>query len=328
MFGRTSIAVALAALLAAGCRTPRDVPARPLSKQELRALFSRAQEPRRLWLTVYRSEKGPVFSGHNRVHPEQLASLPFQSRQDPRAPLVLMNAWKGRDFAALVDTTAAKSWISMETFAAMQAVPLGPPAYRYPPKHVADDIPGYVCLVEKLRFDHLHVERALFCMRGGVGKLDALARGVRKPTVDAVLGMDMIKAFRYVQIDYPARAVYLSTTIGYKPEERLLVASAPYHEVEGALAVRGRINDKDAVILLDTAGDFAMATDGPAFETLRQVSLGDLVFRNVETEPAEDFDLGMLKTPRIGHGLLGRFRVTIDTEAGMIHFEQPDAVRR
>jgi len=316
------------AVFATGCRTKTEPMVRPLSGPELKTFYSQAQDPRRFWITVYNTDKGPVFTGQNRLHSSQFVGLPFLSRQHPDVPVVQIDAWRRRKFAALIDTTSARSWLTMDAFRAMQGVPLGPPAYRFPARHVTDEPPGYIGVVNKVRFDHLHMEDAVFCARGAFGPIGRLARGIKQPKIECVMGLDMVQSFRYVQINYPLKSVVLSSATGYAPEESMLVASIPYHEAGGSLAVYGKVNGQETTILVDTAGDFTFVAKGEAFTVVRQLELDNLVFRNVEVDDPEHFDLGLLEFPRIGNRLLQRFRVTIDSGSKVIHFEKPDTVRR
>ncbi len=126
-------------LLFSACRTPPSPPtAAPWGREELRLFFSRARDPRNYWITVYSSDQGPSFKGNNRLHPEQLAMMSFEARTDATLPLIRIDAWLGREFYALLDTTSAHSWMTARAFHAMRGVPFGPPAYRFRVAHVKD----------------------------------------------------------------------------------------------------------------------------------------------------------------------------------------------
>lgn len=314
--------VILTALLAA-CRTPPPPVATPLNREELRRFFARARDPRNYWITVYDSEQGPLFKGGNRLHPAQLVMLPFESPAPGALPIVKLDAWLGRDFHAFLDTTSARNWITMHAFHAMHGIPFGPPAYRFPVAHVNEDIPGFAGVIPKLRFDNLHIESAVVCVWAANGPFGNLARDVRKPAPDIIIGMDWIESFQFVQIDYPARRVFFSSTFPFRPEADRLLASVPYSVVGGAMAVGGVINGKTTLLLVDTAGDFELASTNVSVEATRQLEIGNLVLRNVEMEDSTIYDLGLLNYPRIGSRLLSRFRITIDPRARMLHFERP-----
>ena len=73
MMTRMAWGLMLAGLLcAAGCKSTSDV-LTPLNNDQLKSFFSRAQDPRRFWITVYEAEEGANFAGACRLHPEQVA---------------------------------------------------------------------------------------------------------------------------------------------------------------------------------------------------------------------------------------------------------------
>lgn len=310
-----------------GCRAPSGpVTPIPLTREELRAFFASARSPQQFWITPYNSDQGPTFKGHNRLHPEQMVALPFQSSSEPTMPLIKFDAWLGREFLALLDTTSARNWMTLRAFHAMRGVPFGPPAYRFPVVHVNEAIRGYAGVIPKLRFDNLHVESAVVCAWAARGSFTRLARDA-VPTPDLIIGMDLLQSFQFVQIDYPAQRLMLSTSFPYQPDARTLLASIPYSEVGGALAVAGTVNGKQQTLIVDTVGDFAMASTNLDLSIVRQLEVGPLVFRNVEVEDAAIYNLGLPSYPRIGRQLLARFKITIDPKARLVHFERPPARR-
>ncbi len=167
------------------------------------------------------------------------------------------------------------------------------------------------------------MENAVFCAWAANGPFGNLSRDANNPSPDVILGTDFIRSFRFVQFDYPARRVFFSTTFPFRPESDRLLASVPFAEINGAVAVSGSINGRATPLLIDTAGDFELAWTNVVDGQVRQVEIGNLVFRNVEMEDAGVYDLGLLQHPRIGRRLLSRFRITLDPEARQIHFERP-----
>jgi hypothetical protein len=242
----------------------------------------------------------------------------------------MIRADNGREekITALIDTTAARSWLDMATFVRIHAIPLGPPAYDWLPKHVRDNTAGYACILTKFRLDQLHIENALFHFRAATGPLDGLARGEDQPVPAAILGCDLLKNFAFVQMDYPNHSVIFSTTLGYSPNETNLIAALPLKEVEGAFAAEGVVDHEKKLILLDSAGEFEIAMDHPSSEKVKQVSLGDLVFRNVTVVSSRDQNLGLLAYPRIGRRLLSRFNITFAPKEKLVFFERPDQVTK
>jgi hypothetical protein len=318
---------ACAALLAAGCATTSDE-IKPLTDRQLHDIFSRAKDTRHFWVTVYQSgNKGAQFSGANRLHPEHVANMPFIQGTPSTAPIIHADNGREETFSALIDTSAGRSWLDLSTFTRANATPLGPPAYDYTPKNVADPVIGYACILTKLRFDQLHVENALFHFRAATGPLGYLAREEAHPAPSAILGCDLLKAFAFIQINYPGRAAIFSATSDYSSNGTNLIAALPLQEVEGAFATEGMVEDEKKLILLDSAGDFEIAMDNPPSDKLKQVSVGDLVFRNVTTVSSKDRCLGLLSYPRVGRRLLSRFVVTFAPKKKVVYVERPVAVK-
>jgi hypothetical protein len=127
------------------------------------------------------------------------------------------------------------------------------------------------------------------------------------------------------QFDFSKRTLSLTVNTVYKPMEDQLIATLPMKEVQGAIACEGSVDGEPATILLDVAGDFEFATMEPPDEEIRQVSLGDLVFRQVKAESSYERGMGLAKYPRIGRQLLSRFKVTFDFKKKLIYVEKPDA---
>ncbi len=318
--------IAVAALCALlplcnGCKTAAPGKDQPLSDSELRDFFSRAQDPRRFWITVYESKGGPVLSGVNRLHPEHMALREFSSLPGSTAPVIAFDY--GRDFEnlAIVDTSSKQSWIDYPTAIKAQVVPLGPPAYPRLPAHVADKTPGYASIASKLRFDQLHVETALLFTRATSSSLGPLTRGQTMPTPDVVLGTDFLRAFEFVQFDYKNRRILFSSTLPYKPDPKNVIAEVSAHYVEGALAAKGLIDGQPETFLLDSAGDFGLMMATAPAEPIRQISIGDLVLRNITATATNN--LGLAKYPRIGREILSKFTLTLLGRKGEVIIERP-----
>lgn len=309
-------------LLGGGCATTTNE-IKPLTDNQLRGIFAQAKDVRNFWITVYVSGNKTVqFAGANRLHPEHVAELDFVESSST-APMITADNGREETIIALIDTTTTRNWLDLPTFERVRATPLGPPAYDYTPKHVNDDTPGYACVMTKLRFDQLHVENALLHFRAATGPLGTLARGEDHPAPDAILGGDFIKAFAFVQIDYPNHAVILSATMDYSPEGANLIAALTLKEVDGAFATEGAIDGEKKVLILDSAGEFEVSMDNPSSDKLKQVSVGDLVFRNVSVVDSKSQSLGLLSHPRIGRQLLSKFNITFAPKKKLVYFERP-----
>lgn len=315
-------------VLAGGCTTTTPSEIKPLTEAQLRGLFSKAKDARNFWITVYQSgPQNAQFAGANRLHPEHLAQRDFVGESASTAPMINADNGREKTIITLIDTTAAQSWLDLDTFTQVNATPLAPPVYGCIPKNVNDNIPGYACVLTKMRFNQLHVENALFHFRAATGPLGCLARGEEHPAPDAILGCDFLKAFAFVQIDYPKHSVVLSATSEYSPEEKNLIATLPLKEVEGAFAADGEFDGEKNIFILDSAGEFEVAMDNPPANKLKQISIGDLVFRNVSVVDSKDQSLGLLSYPRIGRQLLSRFNVTFAPKKKLVFFERPSSVK-
>ena len=89
-------------------------------------------------------------------------------------------------------------------------------------------------------------------------------------------------------------------------------------------AVDGMVDGQPGPIILDTAGDFELSVTNASVHLMKQLSLGDLVFRQVRAITSRDNGLEPQKYPRLGRQLLSRYKVTFDNLHSMVYFERPD----
>lgn len=309
----------------AGCASPsgweQPGPGTALTPAEIRGFYQRAQDPRRYFLTVYDSPGGPVFQGAYRPHPNQQCVLPFVSPRGSPAPIIEFRERSPDPYRALVDTSSSEVWAALPAAAAMGLVPLNNPAFYLLPAHVKDTVPGYLCAGDKFRLDPVHLEVPLVFARGARGSLGPLGRG--HPSVPFAFGMRLLQAFRTVQFDFPRRELRLAADAPYTPNPETLAATVPCSMRLGGLSVDGTINGAPATFLLDTAGGFGLVHAGAPGQPLQQVRIGGLEFTDLVPEDPAAHGLGMTDIPRIGLGLLSRFRVTLDTRSRVVHFERP-----
>ncbi len=317
-------ALAVAGLLAGtGCTsTPKRDAAYTYTQEEMGAYLETASDPRRYGLTVYQSEAGPVIQFANRLHPEQVAELPWVATKSG-APLVKVGARKDIEYVALLDTASARNWSDLDTAVELPVIPLGPPAVYMEAAHVADPAAkGLLGMATKLRFDNLHAENTLFYVRMPRGTLGPVARDVADPLPRMVFGGDLLSQFSYIQFDFEKRKVVLSSTLPYRPVSEQIVAASRFRLDDGIYMLDGMVDKRHTPIILDVAGDFALAMPTPPRPIAGQVIFGDLVFRQVPvTELAAG--PGLLPFPRVGRKLLARYKVTIDNTGGAVIFERP-----
>jgi hypothetical protein len=279
-----------------------------------------------------------VFSGASRQQSDEIALLPFAL---PGSPLP---AVEGRPspapepvFALLCDTSSAENWTTIETADRIGMVPLGPPPVYATPEHDSDEVPAYLVLLPRLDLDALRVESVLFFARAAHGPLwpldrhpasDARADGPRRAkdgAIAAVAGMNLLRSFAWVQWDFARREVRCSSIRPYAPDPDRLRATLPLDASSGPLRVRAAFDGRPQPAVLDTAGDYEAALPEPPLGLLRQVSLGDVVFRQVKASAVDELGLRPADTARIGRRLLERYRVTLDNRQNVVHLEVPPA---
>lgn len=315
------IAMTSALLLSSCVSTPPTDDAN-LSPKIIKQFFEKPQDPRRFGLTVYQSKYGPVFSGSKRLHDFQTAKAGFLTwRSD--IPMIHVQSRKLELVSALVDTGSRDSWITMEGALLLAAEPLGPPPYRRQPDHVLEKDSGIAVYISKLRIEDLHIESMVAYLRVPKITLGLIARRCDNPKPDLVLGCDLLSQFSYVRFDYPQRCIYFSADQKYDSDPDSIIESAPFKKLNGTPAVDAVLDGVPARIIIDTAGDFEVAWNKPEGSVMRQLSIGDLVLRDVMISDAGELSLGYPEIPRIGNRLLRKFAVTLDSKRHQIVFERP-----
>lgn len=294
-----------------------------MSRSELQAIFARAQDPRRHWITVYEGEEGHIFGNVFRAHGEPITTIPFLKSRSPAWPVIALGDGKKKAPVALIDSTSGHCWATPAFLASVRGVPLGPTPYERVPVHVQDQVAGYAFVVPSLRYDSLQVENNIFYLRPEHGSLGFLARRPKAdPEPEVVLGASWMAGFSFVQINYPERVVVLSTTIPYAPSADQLLAELEVRWVKGAIATEGMIGGEPATIILDTAGDFAVALPEAKPDGVR-VSVGDIGFPRSPAVALRDAALGLPEYPRIGAQLLSKYKVTFVVRADRVYLERP-----
>lgn len=280
---------------------------------------SKIKDPRQYWLTIRDSSRGFVVEGGHRLHPNQMVALPFLSGRSSEVPLINFRLLGEEFYEALVDTSAGESWAELDNAFLLNLIPLGPPEIVREPLHLRDAGRGVLSLAETLRFDQLYVENALIHTLTEIGP-DSIGRGAAP---HLVLGGEFLKQFRYFQINWPGRTVVLSATHPYKPDPDRLLAELPLRRLNGACVAEAVIDGRRQWTILDSAGAYDLAITGSPAAAVTQLTLGDLVFRHVRVTPHADLGLGWPNYPKIGTGLLSKFKVTVDNKLGRIFFEKP-----
>ncbi len=294
----------------------------PFDSDEVKSYYGAAKDPRRFFLTLYDHVHGPEFKGSNRLHAGQVAQLPFETPRRGSAPVISVSTTRHRIIASLVDTSSSENWIAVQQVAGAAGVALSPPAFRASPEHVRDPVDGYLSHLDALKLDGLRVESVLSFLRGSWDGLGPIARGVEKPEPGLVLGMRFLRPFAFVQFDFPERRITFSTDRAYKPLKDLLLTSAPYVDDMGPLQIAAAIDGKQTRVLLDTAGSFDIILPQARDGLLRHLAIGGLELHDLEIAFDETVS-GTSAVPRIGRGVLSRYRMTLDSRSKVVHFEDP-----
>jgi len=306
------ICSAAAVLLAAGCKTTET---KPVTWKEQSAYMAKVKDPRRFGYSIYQTPGGIDYRGGCRLHPTQVAELPMKA-EEPLRPVGMLRGNFGLESPMLFDFTASSSWLEFDLAQKLGAQPVGERSAQLV-KLPGEEIAGCLSVVPTLRLNQLYIENPLVYVRLANGPLGSLARGMEKPELKGVIGWDLLKKFEQVYLDYAGKRVVISTAeTAYEPDPAFLVAKIPLVKHAGACAVRGAVDGRAGLILIDPAGDFEVATDGAAAVSTVQLD-ADLIF----SAPA------IAKSPggtRIGARLLQNYRVTVCPQTGAVYFEKPD----
>ena len=302
-----------AVLLAAGCKTTET---KPVAWKAQQAYMAQVKDPRRFGYSIYQTPAGIEYRDGCRLHPNQTAGLSMKA-EEPLRPVVTLRGKFGLEAPLLFDFTALSSWIEFDLAQTFGAQPVSESSAQLV-KLRGEEIAGCLSVVPTLRLDQLYIENPLVYVRMANGPLGTVARGIEKPELKGVMGWDILKKFGQLQLNYAGKRMVLSTTeAAYVPNPALLVAKIPLVKYAGACAVRGTVDGKAGLILIDPAGDFEVAADGAAAVSSVQLDAG-LIF----SAPAVSNSPG---GTRIGARLLQSYTVTVCPQAGAIYFEKTGA---
>lgn len=288
-----------------------------LTEREQKQALAKTKTPQYFGFNAYPAKGGIGFHGDARLHPNHQAHMKLISGQ----PVVEIRGKSRRQSGqALLDFSAASSWAEFSKAQEFEATFMGMNGDVIPYRGgYTGEVKGYAAVIGQLRLDQLFIENAPVYVRMSRGALGPMARNIYDPHVDMVLGYDILRLFETIQISIRDGLVIFSSSHPYSPHEDLLMTRAPIRQIPGyGLAVSGAIYGQSTPIVLDLAGDFSfMRSDKKVAET-KQVSLGDIVYRNVPTGqlPVQ----GML--PRVGRRMLAPYLITICPKQGFVYFER------
>lgn len=299
-----------ALLIVAGCKTTEPEKTIPVSWEEQQVFLKRVSDPRIFGLNIYETPSGPQIRGGGRLHPEQAEALPMQV-EEPLRPVVSLHGNFGVQWPILLDLTAANSHMEFNTARKVRARPIGEQGRPQLVRRPGEEVTSCVALIPSLRLGQLFVENPLVFVRFENGPMGSLARGIDEPVLRGVVGWNVLEKLEQIQFLYSIGQIVLKTTEPYVPNPNLLVAELPLVEHAGACAVRGTVDGKRSLILIDPAGDFEVAAGG----AVSSLTLGrQLTFSNPEVSESPG---GV----RIGARVLQNYRVTVCPQAGVVYFE-------
>jgi len=308
------------AVVTASCSTPRPESTAILSSADKAGLMKRAKSPQVYGLTAYSSDQGAIFAGAFRQHQGHAGRIEFSSDKNSTAPVIGING--GRTLM-LVDSSAAESWVTVESAVNLKVASLGgPTSFEKTPRHVYDNVGGFAGVLPKLTIDKVHVENAVLYIRNAHGPLESLTRWEKSPYLDGVLGADFLRSFQFVRISLRGRYMVFSATDVY-PDTGKILGTLPLTDLQGGLATEVMIDGEKVQAIIDIAGDYELAMENPTGTKVRQLSLGEIVFRQVEVDSAFDQGLGLSSPPRIGRQLLERYDIVINNRGRQLVIERP-----
>lgn len=310
----------LSILVLAGCRTPSGKPAdKPLSKTQQESYLARAKPPQQFGFSIYAVDDGMAYAGHGRLHPNHFTSAEMIKEN---IPVISMRGRSPRNtLNALVDTSSPVSWMEFSVSQEFSAHFMGINQQVIPYRGSLNTggIRAFAGVITQMRIDNLFIENMPFYIRMSSGSLGPLARGIRKPRVDAIVGYDNLRNFEYIQFDPYNNTISFSATTPYVPSESLpcevvrIVKATKY-----GLAVEGEIDGQPTPMVLDFAGDFSLARGDVKVSTTREMRIGEMEFNDVPTLVLPVH----AAPPRLGRKLLTPYLVTICNKKGVVYFEK------
>lgn len=327
-----SLLLAVAAAVLAGCHGPGAMQTTPdgkpvsglaMSEREVQAFIRRAVDPREFAISVALDANNiPLFVNANRPRPGLTAVAPIVSPPYSRLPLIEGEA-AGRPVRILIDPTSSANWTSLDRARLFGLMPIGPPLVYGLPEHVPDTVRGGLCVAPSLGIDVMSIDAVLFYARAMRGPLWPLSRSAEAHEADMILGWNFLRAFEYVRWDFPSRMIEFSTRSAGDQEDGRVLARLPLEKGYDAMVVKGTVDGKTLPLLIDLAGDFELAQDEAPSAPIRQISLGDVVLRNVRCATIRELGLGFPGLARLGLRAIGRFSLVLENHQNELWIETP-----
>jgi len=314
MKSKTIFFLLLSALLfLAGCKTTET---KPISWKRQQIYLKQIRDPRVYGLGLYDTPSGVQIRGGGRLHPNQAEALEMLA-EEPFRPVVGLVGNFGKQWPVLLDLGSRKTWFEFSVAQELGARPVGerdPKLIHLPDEEVA----ACLSVISSLRLGQLYIENSQLYVRLATGSLGPLARDITEPELKAVIGWDILKKFEQIRFLYSAGQLLLFTTEPYEPDPSQVITAFPLVKHAGACVVRGVVDGKETMLLIDPAGDFEVATSGAA--AVKSLQLGEGLTLDA---PAVSESPG---GTRIGARLLQKYDVAICPQEGVVYFERPRIV--
>jgi hypothetical protein len=292
----------------------------PLSTEQQEIYLSKSKPAQHFGFQVYPLPRGEVgLRGSARLHPNQRAEVAMSSTDPFLIPIMGKN--KKNNALALLDTASPTSWLEFAYSRDLLAKFLSFRDHHFPYRgqRSTGGVNAYVALVHQLRIHQIFIDNIPLYVRMATGSLGPQGRSLEEPQLKAVLGYDVLQLFSIVQIDFPRQMIRFSTTDSYTPNAMDLLATASIiNHPQGGLVVEGALFGEKTPIVLDLAGAYALARPDMQEPYTRQLSIDELVFRQIPTLPLPPGNL-----PYLGRELLDECIVTLCPQAGYVYIEKP-----
>jgi hypothetical protein len=278
--------------------------------------MAKVKDPRYFGYSIYQTPSGIEYRGGSRLHPNQAKIFEMEATK-PLRPVVMLRGKFGLAAPILLDFTLATSWMEFGLAESMGAVPISEGSVLLV-KMPGEEIPGCLSVVSTIRTGQVFMENPLVYVRMANGPMGSLARGIEYPQIKGVIGWDLLKKFDQIYFDYAKKRVAVSTAKSvYMPDPAQLIARVPLVKYTGACAVRGVVDGRQELILIDPAGDFEIAVEDGRTAASVHLDAG-LVFRATAVAKSTG-------GTRMGAKLLSKYRITVCPQEGAVYFEKPES---
>lgn len=301
-----------------GCSTPESSKENVLSAMQKNTYLSHTKPLEQFGFRAFPTENGVSFKGNARLHPNHMAQTKYKNT----LPVITMRGTsRRRSINVLLDTSSTSSWIEFLAAQEMNAYFLGvnDEAIPYRGKYNTGKVDAYASVISHMRINQLFIENIPLYTRMAMDSLGPLARGIHTPQVDMVLGYDTLRKFESIQFNPKKKTITFSATTPYTPSPNIITHQARIIHLRGnGLMIEGSIDGQPLPIVLDFAGDYYFARGDQKVNITKQVSLGEVVYKQVPTLllPAHK------APPRVGRKLLNRYVITICNHEGIVYFER------